>query len=158
MIMWTRKEIREKLVDGLESLMIAAYSWVDNKKEIIGEVAYFWHIYAIFTVITLIIVSHIFYPVFWFQFVVFCITAIVWLQHILLRTCICTSLEIRFLGKDIPLAVDTILNLFSIPVSRESRMGVTLLLSTIATGLLGLELVARSVLAFRGYLGLSTFA
>ena len=156
--MSSRKEIRDKLVDGLESVMEFAYGWISEKKEIIGQVTFFWHIYAICTITVLVIVSHIIYPVFWFQFIVFCICGIIWLQHILLRTCVCTSLESRFLGKETPFAIDVILDLFSIPVNRESRMGVTILISTIATALLGLELIARCVLSLRVYFGLSAIA
>jgi hypothetical protein len=53
--------------------------------------------------------------------------------------------------------IDSLLNIFSIPVQNETRMGVTLMLSTVGVLFLGLELIARSVMYGRQMLGVSTW-
>jgi hypothetical protein len=53
------------------------------------------------------------------------------------------------MGREAPLAIDVILGIFKIPVSKETRMGVTLLMSTMGVMFLGLELLSRSVMYFR---------
>ena len=151
-----RKQIRAQLVDLLESIILLAYGWVTDNKETLGKITYFWHIYLLFTMFALIIVSHIFYPVLWFQIFVFAIAIFIWIQHFILHMCVCTSLEIKYLGKDAPIAIDGLLNLFSIPTVRESRIGVTLLATSTVVFFLGLELIARGVLHLRSLYGFST--
>jgi hypothetical protein len=53
--------------------------------------------------------------------------------------------------------IDSLLNIFAIPVQNETRMGVTLILSTVGVLFLGLELIARSVMYGRQMLGVSTW-
>jgi hypothetical protein len=60
-----------------------------------------------------------------------------------------TSLEIKFLGDKALCMADSLLELVNIPPTYETRMGVTLLLSTTMTLFLGLELMARIILTYR---------
>lgn len=154
----TRKELRTALVNALEAVVRAAYGWVTDNNEALGRLTYFWHLYILFFVFTLILVAHFAYPVLWFQIFVFLICAVVWIQHIVLHFCVCTSLELRLTGPDAPIAIDSVLSLFSIPITRETRIGVTLLMTTLMTFFLGLELLARGVLSLRVKYGLSTLA
>ena len=153
-----RRQIREKLVDALEAVVTFAYGWFTENKEALGRVTYFWHLYILFTVFMFILMSHLVYPVLWFQIIVFIACAIVWIQHICLHFCICTSLEIRLSGPNAPIAIDYVLDFFNIPVNRESRIGVTILITTLMTGFLGLELIARGILGLRRKYGFSTLA
>jgi len=152
-----RREVVNFLVEKLESSIKFVYGWLQANDESLSKITYMLHVFSILLVFVLIIVSHVIYPVFWFQLLVFIITAIIWLQHIFLHTCICTFLEVKLGGIHTPIAVDPILQIFSIPVSKQTRMGVTLILSTAATLFLGLELVARSVLYARSEYGFSTW-
>lgn len=152
------KEVRKYLVNGLDSTFRLVFGWLETNEEALGRLVEFWHLFIIFTLFVLIFVSHAIYPVFWFQALVFSLVLLIWLQHVLIHTCIFTSLELRWLGPNTNIAIDVLLNLFSIPVNRESRSGVTVVMSTIAVVLLGLELVARAVMSLREYLGFSAFA
>lgn len=81
----------------------------------------------------------------------------VWIQHVVLRTCVLTSIERKLLGPSGHNMIDSLLNVFGIPVQHESRMGVTLMLSTMGIAFLGLELAARSSMYCRGLLGASVW-
>lgn len=137
--------------------MRCAYAWIANTDEVLGEIIYTIHLFGFYTLLVLIAVSHTVYPVFWFQALVFGFLCLVWLQHVVLNTCVLTSLERRLLGRDHPLMIDGLLNVFKIPIQKETRMGVTLLLSTVGVLFLGLELVARSVMYARQMLGVSSW-
>lgn len=149
--------MREYTVNKLETWMRLLYSWLTDKDEVLGEIIYTMHIFGFYTLMVLIVVSHTFYPVFWFQVFVFTFLFLVWVQHMVLNTCVLTSLERRLLGRQHPLMIDGLLNIFGIPVQKETRMGVTLMLSTVGVLFLGLELTSRSVMYGRTLIGASTW-
>jgi len=135
--------LKETLVFLLEKFMRYFYGWLAENDEMLGRIVYVLHIFVFNMVAVLIIVSHTIYPVFWFQVFVFLIVFVAWVQHVILRTCICTSLERKLIGKSAPISVDIILETLKIPASTESRMGVTLLISSLTVFFLGLELLSR---------------
>ena len=150
-------QMKTQIVDFFESMFRTLYGWIASNDEILGKIVYTVHMFIIFTIVVLVVISHTIYPMFWFQVFVFCIVFIIWLQHILLRTCVLTSLERRFMGKETPTSVDVALELFGIPVMKETRRGVTFMASTFAIVLLGLELIARSSMFFRTNIGASVW-
>jgi len=151
-------ETRYYLVQKLEKLLRGAYGWLSENDESLGKITYMLHIFSLLFILILVVVSHTIYPVIWFQFLVFIIVFIVWIQHILLHTCICSVLEIKLMGREAPLAIDVILDIFKIPVSKETRMGITVFLSTTAVFFLGLELVSRSIMYIRELNNVSLWA
>ena len=104
---------------------------------------------------TLVVLSHTVYPIFWFQLMIFVFICIIWVQHIILQTCVLTSIERRLLGPNSHTMIDSLLTIFNVPVQKETRMGVTLMLSTVGVMFLGLELVARCVMYGRSVVGAS---
>jgi hypothetical protein len=142
-------ETKYYLVQQLEKLLRGAYGWLSENDESLGKITYMLHIFSLLFILILVIVSHTVYPVIWFQVLVFIVVFVVWIQHILLHTCICSVLEIKLMGREAPLAIDVILEIFKIPVSKETRMGITVCLSTTAVFFLGLELISRSIMYVR---------
>ena len=151
-------ETRYYLVQQLEKILRGTYGWLSENDESLGKITYTLHIFSLLLILILVIVSHTIYPVIWFQCLVFMIVFTVWIQHILLHTCICSVLEIKLMGREAPLAIDVILDIFKIPVSKETRMGITVLLSTTAVFFLGLELMSRSIMYIRELNNLSLWA
>ena len=147
--------LKHRIVDMLEASTRFAYSWITENDEILGEIVYTCHLAGFYTLLVLIFVSHTFYPVFWFQICVFFFLFIVWVQHIVLKTCVLTSLERRLMGPEHALTIDVLLNWFGIPIQKETRMGVTIMLSSAGVIFLGLELIARTVLYARTLFGFS---
>ena len=149
--------LKHRIVDMLEASTRFAYSWITENDEILGEIVYTSHLAGFYTLLVLIFVSHTFYPVFWFQVCVFLFLFVVWIQHIVLKTCVLTSLERRLMGPEHALTIDVLLNCFGIPIQKETRMGVTIMLSTAGVMFLGLELIARGSMYWRGVLGASSW-
>ena len=149
--------IRGVITDYVEQWLRFVYKWITDKDEVLGEIVYMLHMFGFWTLIVLIIISHTFYPVFWFQFMIFSFVCLVWIQHLILNTCVLTSIERKLLGPKNNLMIDSLLNVFNIPIQKETRMGVTLMLSTVGVLFLGLELSARTVVYGRHMLGISTW-
>lgn len=149
--------LRETIVDNLELFIRFIYKWITDNDEILGEIVYTLHIFVFWTLMVVVIVSHTIYPVFWFQALIFFVVCMVWIQHMVLRTCVLTSIERKLLGPSGHNMIDSLLNIFGIPVQNESRMGVTLMLSTMGAAFLGLELTARSSMYCRALLGASVW-
>lgn len=147
--------VRRAIVEKLETMFRFMYSWIAENDEVLGSIIYFLHLFGFFTLLVLIFVSHTIYPMFWLQAFVFGFFFIVWVQHVILKTCVLTSIERRLLGPNSKVMIDMILNLFEIPIQKETRMGVTLMLSSVGVMFLGLELVARSVMYGRQMIGAS---
>lgn len=121
------------------------YGWLTENDEILGKIVYVIHMTGFWTLIVLIVLSHVF-PYFWFQVGVFMMVLLTWIQHVMLNTCVLTSLEIKFTKDSVVRMVDSLLIMFNIPVTLESRMGVTVMLSTVMTCFLGLELMSRCIM------------
>lgn len=149
--------VKEKIMDALEACLRWGYQWLSDNDHALGKILYTIHILSLIFICVMIILSHVIYPVIWLQILVFIIVFIVWLQHVLLHACVCSSLERKLMGSDARLAIDFILEVFRIPIMKETRMGITVLLSTIGVLFLGLELVARGVMYTRQYYGFSTW-
>lgn len=144
---------KEIIVDSLEKAFRWGYKWLTDNDMILGKIVYTLHIISLSVIVIMIFVSHIIYPVIWLQIGVFLVVLIIWLQHILLHSCVCSSLERKLMGGNARLAIDGILELFKIPITKETRMGITVLLSTFTVLFLGLELIARGVMYSRTYYG-----
>jgi hypothetical protein len=149
--------VRGTIVETLEKWLRFAYKWVTDQDEVLGEIVYILHMFVFWTLIVLIIISHTLYPIFWFQVVIFCFTCLIWMQHLILNTCVLTSIELRLLGPHNHLMIDSLLTIFGIPIQKETRMGFTLMLSSACVMFMGLELTARTVMYCRSMLGASTW-
>lgn len=148
----------DSLVDVLEKIARTLYKWITTEDEILGEIIYRLHMFGGLTVITLIIVSHTIYPVFWFQFAIFCFMFAMWVQHILLHTCVITHLESRLLkSTKRDMLVDALLQKFGIPIKPEIQTAFMLVVSTSCVAFLGLELLARISMHLRSLLGASNW-
>jgi hypothetical protein len=149
--------LRRTIVDNLESVFRFLYKWISEKDEVLGEIMRTIHLFIFWTLLVLVVVSHTVYPVFWFQAAIFSLIFIIWIQHIILKTCVLTSIELKLLGADKPIMIDSLLYVFGIPVQKESRMGVTIMLSSASVLFLGLELIARCLMYGRCLVGASTW-
>ena len=139
--------MHDQIVDFLEYIIRHCYSWLTTNDEVLGKIVYVIHLIGFWTLMTLIFLSHVF-PYFWFQVGVFFVVFIAWIQHIVLNTCVLTSLELKFLGDKTICMADSLLQFIDISPSHNVRMGVTFLLSTTMTLFLGMELMARIILTY----------
>lgn len=147
--------VKQKIIDALEAILRWGYQWLSDNDGVLGKILYTLHIWSILVIVVMIFVSHTIYPVIWLQVLVFLVVLVIWLQHILLHSCVCSSLERKLMGGDARLAIDIVLEIFKIPVTKETRMGITVMLSSCTVLFLGLELIARCVMYLRSELQLS---
>ena len=66
-----RKQIRTFLVDSLETFVKFFYGWISDNNEALSKMTYTLHIFVLLFFFSLVFVSHVIYPVFWFQVIVF---------------------------------------------------------------------------------------
>jgi hypothetical protein len=127
--------------DAVEWLVHRILFWeTDNKRK--GRVLRAVHTFGTYALLTLIVVSHIVYPAFWLQTLIFFFCFCVWTQHILTHGCVLSKVEQRLLEDEVSF-MDPYLELFRIETDNESKKGLLTLGSTIATAMLGLEWLAR---------------
>ena len=64
------------------------YKWLNTEGEALGYILGYLHFMAFILLIIGIGISHTIYPSFWLQLAIFCIIFLVWLQHIFLKVCV----------------------------------------------------------------------
>lgn len=100
------------------------------------------HHASVYSLITLIIVSHTIYPAFWLQTCLLLFCGLVWVQHITTHGCVISKVEQKLL-KDESSFLDPFLDLFQIEATEISKQGILMLGSTLAMFFMSLEWVAR---------------
>ena len=133
------------------------YFYPELDKEALSKNLYHIHVFSIALLIAAVILSHVIYPMFWLQCCIFVIALFICLQHVILQTCVCTSVE-QQLSRKTPVIVDGALELFGMEVNNKNRFGITFICGSMTVTFLGLELIARSNMFLREYLKLSLWA
>jgi hypothetical protein len=139
-----RKNIRDSLKRVIESISRILFFWETDSVKL-GYLIRDVHAYAFHAIVISYILLHTFYQSYWGLVTLWSIITVVWLTQVLAGTCVITSLEKQLTGEDITI-MDPILRVFNIPITRENRMGFTILLSTLSVSFLSLELWSRSIL------------
>ena len=91
--MHDRESIIKILEEALIRIISFLFKWFSNDGEIIGYILSVFHVIIAVAISACIVLSHTLYPITWFQVLTFCITVIIWLQHICLKVCISTVAE-----------------------------------------------------------------
>jgi hypothetical protein len=129
-------------LEWTEWIVHKLFFWeTDNKRKV--QIARALHHFASYALITLIFVSQLIYPRFWLQTIVVFFCGLTWIQHILANGCIISKVEQKLIG-DTTSFIDPYLTLFNIEVaSEQSKIGILILGSTIAAGLLSMQWAGR---------------
>ncbi len=146
----TLKTVRKKIQDILEVILRTILFWETEDKRI-GSLLKVGHQYIVAFIVICYVLVHTFIPSYWFMVAVWIVVVTTWLQHILLGGCVLTRLEIKLTGEKTTI-VDPILDLFQIPITPKSQMGITILFSTISSVFLTFELFTRTLLNIRGWI------
>lgn len=128
-------------VDWTEWIVHRVLFWeTDDAKK--GRLLRAIHHAGVYSLLTLIIVSHTIYPAFWLQscLLFFCIG--VWIQHITTHGCVISKVEQK-LTKDESSFLDPFLDLYGIEATELSKQGILMLGSTLGVFFMTLEWVAR---------------
>lgn len=127
--------------DAVEWIVHRLFFWEsDNKRK--GRILRAIHAFGVYALLTLIVVSHVVYPAFWLQTLILMFCVCVWAQHVVTHGCVFSKVEQRLL-EDEESFMDPYLELFRIEIDNESKKGLLILGSSIATFMLGLEWLGR---------------
>ena len=146
----TLKTVRKKIQDVLELALRYTLFWETDDKRL-GSILKVGHQYLVSTIVICYVLVHTLVPSYWFMVAVWLCVVITFLQHILLGGCVLTRLEHKLTGEKTTI-VDPILDLFQIPITPKSQMGITILFSTISSVFLSFELFTRTLLNIKDWL------
>ena len=141
--MLDRRRLRALIETIVENLLRIIFFWCESEKEF-GEWVIRLHYGIWITLLSVFIVMRIVTIPFIIICAMFLLSCIMWTQHLVLGVCLLSSIQKRVLGRQCKL-INPLLELFDIPVSRESIKGVTILLSTIFVSLMILEISNRLI-------------
>jgi hypothetical protein len=128
-------------VDWTEWLVHRVLFWEeDDAKK--GRILRTLHHAGTYILFTLIMVSHVLYPAFWFQTIILGFCSLVWIQHVLTHGCVISKVEQRLI-KDESSFVDPYLEMFGIEADEKSKQGILILGSTLGVAILTLEWISR---------------
>jgi hypothetical protein len=134
--------------DKLIKIVRFLYRWITHEGEVLGYILGTVH-FMISTVIgMLIIISHTIYPSFWLQLFVFTVMTAILMQHIFLKVCISVVAEQGLTNNVSPFY--TLLNdIFGI--SANDFINFFVVAETALVGSLGLELMSRCSVYLQGW-------
>jgi hypothetical protein len=144
------KTVRKKIQDLLEVTLRYTLFWETDDKRL-GSILKVAHQYLVSTIVICYVLVHTLVPSYWFMVAVWFCVVLTFLQHILLGGCVLTRLEHKLTGEKTTI-VDPILDLFQIPITPKSQMGITILFSTISSVFLTFELFTRTLLNVRDWM------
>jgi hypothetical protein len=142
--------IQEKLLVYLEIFIKKILFWEDDSIRI-GKIIRFLHHMIMYCLLISLILVHTVLPSYFLLCCFYTCCFCIWVHHIISGGCISSKLEQKLIG-DTSSFVDPFLELFHIPITKETTVGITIMGSTLIMTMLSLELVCRTILYLRSYL------
>jgi hypothetical protein len=141
----SKKEYVRKFIEKwVEIIFRTIFFWeTDDKK--IGKIIRLFHHGIVYFIVVWYIVIHTIFPSYFLLVWLYIIILITWLQHIICGDCIFSILEQKLIG-DSQNFVDPLLEIFHMPVTSESAVGVTIMGSTLVLLVVTFELISRTIL------------
>jgi hypothetical protein len=135
---------KESIIDACSRFIKATiryiYQWVTTDGEALGYILGFIHFMLFMLVAICVIVSHTIYRKIWFQFLVFVVMFLTWLQHVVLKVCVAVVAEKEFTKHTSPFH-DLVETIFGIPT--DILADNFIIGETVALSFLALELITR---------------
>lgn len=135
------KELRNSIEHSLEQLFRTIFFWINDDQTLGWWISYI-HIGMVVSLGLFVFTYRIFRPPFWVIIAVLVFMVLLFLQHLVLRTCILSRLEKRLMGEG-GWFINTTLRLFGIAPSREAVLGATIMSSGFCMGILLSEVVGE---------------
>lgn len=121
------RELRNMIEHSLEWLFRTIFFWIRDDQTL-GRLISYVHV-ALVTIIGMFVLTYrIFRPPFWMIVAMLAFMVLLFVQHIVLRTCVLSRLEKRLMGEG-GIFVNTALRAIGIPVTRETVIGITVVSS-----------------------------
>jgi hypothetical protein len=135
-----RKQIQSALETGIRWL----FFWESDDVKI-GRLLRTFHHYFIISLIACYFLIHVLAPSYWYLLGIWCCFTLIWISHIINGGCVLTRIEQKLTGEKATI-IDPLLELFQIPVSKETTLGITIMTSTVCFLFITSELVTRTLI------------
>jgi hypothetical protein len=148
------KEIRKKIQNSIELFMRWLFFWESDDAKI-GRLLRTFHQYFIISLVGFYFMVHILVPSYWYLLFIWVCFTLIWISHLVMGGCVFTRIEQKLTGEKITI-IDPLLELFQIPVTKETALGITIMSSTVCFIFITSELFTRTVIHVHEYLPLLT--
>lgn len=138
------RHFRKQFQSVLEMVLRWIFFWETDDKRL-GRLIYFLHQTSVMFTVVCYMVIHTLYPSYILLGIIWAITCFVWLLHIFTGGCVLTRIEQKLTGEKNTI-IDPLLEIFHIPTTKETSMGITVLMSTVFMAALSFELLARTII------------
>lgn len=134
--------------DFLKRVITFSYRWLTNEGEGLGYILASIHFMLFLSTSLMVIVSHIIYPDFWLQLLMFSVMFAIWIQHFFLKVCVSVVAEQEFTQAPSPFytLVEDILH-----ISTSDFLNYYIVAETTALACMGLGLISRVSMYTRGW-------
>ena len=146
------KKVRKSIEYYLEKILRTVFFWEKDDRRL-GLILRTLHNTFIFTIISLYIFNHTIFPSFILLFVIWCMSTFIFLFHLLTGGCLCTKLEHKLTGERTTI-VDPLLEIFHIPITKETVKGFTILGSSTFFIFTSLELLFHILIQIKSILSI----
>lgn len=140
------KEIRNMIEDSLEQLFRTMFFWTRDDRTLGLWISYI-HIGIAAGICLFVLTYRIFRPPFWVIVTMLVFVVLLFLQHVILRTCLLSRIERRLMGEG-GWFINDALCFMGIPTTRETVLGATIICSGLCMGVLVSEVVGELWNAF----------
>ena len=143
------RQFRKQFQSFLEMVLRWIFFWETDDKRL-GHLIYFLHQSSVMFTVVCYMVIHTLYPSYIILGILWIITCFVWLLHIFTGGCVLTRIEQKLTGEKNTI-IDPLLEIFHIPNTKETSMGITVLLSTVFMAALSFEFLARTIINVKSW-------
>ena len=132
----------------LKQLIAFLYKWITIEGEGLGYIMASIHFILFSSSSMMVVVSHIVYPNFWLQLLMFCVMFAIWVQHFFLKVCVSIVAEQDLIKAPSPFytLVEDILH-----ISTSDFVNYYIVAETTALVCMALGLISRVSIYMRGW-------
>jgi hypothetical protein len=149
------KSIRKRIQTVLETGIRWLFFWESDDAKI-GRLLRTFHQYFIISLIVFYFMVHVFVPSYWYLLFIWCWFTLIWVSHLIMGGCVFTRIEQKLTGEKVTI-LDPLLELFQIPVTKETTLGITIMSSTVCFMFMTSELFTRTVINCKDWLSTSDY-
>ena len=140
------RKIRNTVEHSLEHIFRTIFFWAPTDHAL-GLLISYVHIAMVAVIGTFVLTYRIFRPPFWIIVAILSFVILLFIQHLLLRTCILSRIERRLMGEG-GWFINSALRLFGATPTRESVLGATILSSGFCLASLVSEVIGQLLWSF----------
>jgi hypothetical protein len=146
------KNVRKYIEYYLEKILRTVFFWEKDDRRL-GLILRTVHNIFIISILSLYIFNHTIFPSIILLFGIWMMSTLIFLFHLLTGGCLCTKLEHKLTGERVTI-VDPILEIFHIPITKETVKGITILGSSVFFTFTTLEVLFHTIVQCKAFFSL----